>query len=403
MRVCHVFQDEYPWDVRVEKISLTLAAAGHETVIVSRNRTGLPRWESLQPLLSIRRLPIGWTTFDRNLANFPAFFSPWWLHAIVSTVRRHNLDVILVRDLPLTAAALIAGRITGRPVIMDMAENYPAMLQATRDLVPPDLVDQIARNPNLLRRLERAVVPRVDGILVVSEASRQRVATLTAGRVPIWVVGNTPRLTAGASRVRSELAERMRNHHGLILLYVGLMDAKRGLDVLIRALPRIRDTQPDVLAVIVGKGPMLEPMRALVRELGLERHVWLPGWIDASEVPALVAAADIGIIPHFVNEHTNSTIPNKIYDYMAGELPVVVTHCQTLREIVEQYHCGRVCADRDPRALADAVLSLADPHVREQLGAAGRRAILETFNWDRDAEVLLTAMTAVAARSPRRL
>jgi glycosyl transferase family 4 len=179
VRICYVFQDEYPWDIRVEKFVTALADAGHESVILSRNRRGRETEEMLRPGVRVRRLARGWTSLDRTVRNFPAFFSPFWIGAIVRTIRRERLDLILVRDLPLAAAGIIAGRITGRSVAMDMAENYPAMIQATWDFAEPRPIDYILRNPSWLRKLERWVLPRLDGVFVVSDPSRRRVVQLT--------------------------------------------------------------------------------------------------------------------------------------------------------------------------------------------------------------------------------
>lgn len=402
MKVCHVHQDEYPWDIRIEKISDSLARAGHETVIVSRNRSGLPRRQQLDGGVKVIRLPIGWTTFDRNLMNFPAFFSPWWLWSIVRAVQASQLDLILVRDLPLAPTAVWAGRVTGTPVVMDMAENYPAMLQATWAHRPPNAFDRIVRNPDLLRQLERWILPQLDGILVVSKASQDRVVSLTAERVPVWVVGNTPRLERQTLDVRSDLADRIAAHPGLVLLYVGNMDAKRGLDTVVRALPIIKRSDPRVLAVIVGKGTEERKLRSMAAELGVSDNVLMPGWVDQREVPSIVAASDIGLIPHRLSEHTDTTIPNKIYDYMAKGLPVVVTPCRSLLEIVESNRCGVAFPDGDHVGLASAVQSLADAEVRERLGSSGRQAISERFNWDQDTAVLLNALEQSHARSERR-
>ena len=396
MRICYIFQDEYPWDIRAEKFTDTLADAGHEVVILSRNRNRRPRSERLRPGVQVVRLPIGLTPVDRTIMNFPAFFSPWWLNAIIRTIREHRIDLILVRDLPLAPAAVWAGRITRRRVIMDMAENYPAMLQATWDTGAHKPWDYLVRNPAFLRRLERWIVPKLDGVFVVSEANKQRVAELTAGRVPIWIVENTPRLTTADASVPSALAEKIRNHPGLTLIYVGFLDAKRGLDIVVRALPFLKKSEPNVLAVIVGRGGLEPILRKLAEELDVQNNVLMPGWVDQREVPSIIAAADIGLIPHMLTEHTDTTIPNKIYDYMAQGKPVVVTQCRTLRRIVDSAGCGRVYQDTDPEEFARVVLSLRDENVRHQLGESGRRAIESRYHWAYDAKTLLSAIAEFA-------
>src|SRR4029453_17810118 len=151
LRICYVFQDEYPWDIRVDKFVNSLADAGHRVTLLSRNRRGLPRREQLRAGVAIFRSPVGWTPLDRALAGFPAFFSPWWLNALVQTVRSERVDLIVVRDLPLAAAAIYARNATRCPVLMDMAENYPAMIQANWDFYGPKPWDYAVRNPALLR------------------------------------------------------------------------------------------------------------------------------------------------------------------------------------------------------------------------------------------------------------
>jgi glycosyltransferase involved in cell wall biosynthesis len=398
MRICYVFQDEYPWDIRVEKFVDTFAAGGHQTVIVSRNRSGLVRREVLRPGITVRRLPQSSSAFARNLMNFPAFFSPWWVHEIITAVRREQLDLLIVRDLPLAAAAVLAARATGRPVLLDMAENYPAMLQATWDLRGPRPLDYLVRNPALLRILERLVLPKLSGIFVVSRPSRDRVVKLTRGSIPVWIVGNTPRLERAAQAVPSALADRLAAHSGLVLLYVGHMDAKRGLETVVRALPLIKQREPAVLAVFVGCGEMEGRIKHLAEELRVTDNLLLPGWVDQREIPSIIRSSDIGLIPHLVTEHTNTTIPNKIYDYMAQARPVLATQCLTLREIVETSGCGLIYTDRDPESLATAVLESLGDGARVRMGDAGRRAVEETYNWSHDAQVLKDALVKAAGR-----
>ena len=65
MRAIYLFQDEYPWDIRVEKIVSSMINAGILTTIVSRNRRGLPREERTDSGIAIRRLPtVSYTHLD---------------------------------------------------------------------------------------------------------------------------------------------------------------------------------------------------------------------------------------------------------------------------------------------------------------------------------------------------
>jgi glycosyltransferase involved in cell wall biosynthesis len=392
-KVCYIYQDQYPWEVRVEKIINSLAYAHIETHLVSRNRTGLPCLEKLGASLFVHRLPDGIRGHLRDFFNFPAFFSPFWFKAISRTVRDYNLDLIIVRDLPLAPTAYAVGKITRTPVLMDMAEDYPAMTQDTWDIAGPRLVDYLIRNPYLLKRLEEFIVPRLSGLLVVSPASRSRIIDLICpSQLPIWIVNNTPRLSIDNKLQAHPLAQEVGAFEGLKLLYIGGLERSRGLDIAIRAIPLIKEHLSDVRLTIVGTGGSIDYLQQIVKDMQIQQHVVFPGWVDYRYVPSLISATDIGIIPHYVTPHTSTTIPNKLFDYMAQSKPVLATNCPSLVEIVSATQCGRIYCERDPSDLAQKALELADPEVRSQLGKAGYNAIRDKYNWESDARVLIEAV-----------
>jgi glycosyltransferase involved in cell wall biosynthesis len=332
------------------------------------------------------------------LLNFPAFFSPLWIHCIHKTVRQEQASLIIVRDLPLAPAAVFVGRITQTPVIMDMAENYPAMIKDTWDYRGPGRFDFIIRNPRLLRLLERWILPHLDGVITVSRASQSRIRSL-AGEydLPVWVIQNTPRLDTLVGSQSGELSERIRSMPDLKLLYVGGLEESRGLSVAIRALPLMLEKSLPVCIVIVGEGTARPGLEELAEELGVRDKIIFSGWLDPGLVPGVISEADICIVPHFVTEHTDTTLPNKIYDYMAQAKPVIVTHSRSLREIVEQNSCGRWYQDDSPEALAMVIGSMNDAATRRELGMRGQQAVQRELNWSVDAKALLEIVDGVAA------
>ena len=109
-----VWDAEYPWDVRVEKIALALTDAGHTVHLVARNRRNEPTTERLPEGTVHRLTPLRWAPASLNAASmFPAFFNPRWIRAIARTARDARADVILSRDLPLAIPAVLAGPVAG--------------------------------------------------------------------------------------------------------------------------------------------------------------------------------------------------------------------------------------------------------------------------------------------------
>jgi glycosyltransferase involved in cell wall biosynthesis len=120
-----------------------------------------------------------------------------------------------------------------------------------------------------------------------------------------------------------------------------------------------------------GAGPVL---RARARELGLEGHVRWLGLRD--DVPALLAASDIGILASHEEGFSNSVLEG-----MAAGLPMIVTAVGGNIEAVQHAVSGLLVPPRDPAALGAAIVELAgDPARRRRLGDAGRARVAATFS-----------------------
>ncbi|MDZ7687759.1 MAG: glycosyltransferase [Halobacteriales archaeon] len=165
----------------------------------------------------------------------------------------------------------------------------------------------------------------------------------------------------------------------------------RGLDTIIEALPMIRAEVPEVKVRFAGKSYFgtKNNLEDLAESLGVEEHVEFTGWIDPEEFPKYMKAADIGLVPYRSIPVTNTTVPNKLFQYMAAELPVLVTDTDAVGRIVRETNSGVVVPAEDPDAFAEGAIELADPDRRAELGRNGRKAVEEEYNWERDAERLL--------------
>lgn len=397
MKILKVWDADYPWDVRVEKVCRALHGAGHEVHLVARNRQRRERFERL-PYATVHRLGnfglLGRAIDDA--ISFPAFCNPRWVRLIHGTASRAGAELILCRDLPLAPAAIWAGRRLGVPVVLDMAENYPAMIRAMWDARRQRPHDWLVRNPAAVARVEQWAIRRVDHILVVVEESRERLTELGVSGDRITIVSNTPSKSRPASLAHPSRGERS---GGLHLVYLGLLEAPRGIGTLIEAIARCRDRGLDVRATIIGDGRERALFEEKARALALlDREVVFLGYVPYEDALDIVASADVGVIPHFSNDSWNSTIPNKLFDYMAAGIPVLTADARPAARVVRQSGCGVVFESGNADAMASAIESLADPEFRRRCGANGRQAIQDRYNWEIDAQRLLEAVEKVGGR-----
>lgn len=399
LRVLYVWDADYPWDVRVEKICATLASAGHDVHIAARNVRCDATVERLPEGTVHRMPPLGWTGRALDAAlGFPAFFNPRWLSLLDRTMRGVRPDVVVCRDIPLAPTALWAGHRHSAPVVLDIAENYPAMLRMVFDAGRHALTDYLVRNPSAAGAVERHSLARADRVLVVIEEMAERLVRMGVPADRIDVVSNTP------PRSRAEPEPRSRHRpegQPLGLVYLGHLEVPRGILELVEAVAILRRGDFPVRATIIGKGRDAQLFRERARTLGLtDSEVRFLGYVDRETAMAEVENADIGVLPHHVNEQWNTSIPNKLFDYMAVGLPVVSSNPEPFERITRETGAGEVFQAGDASSLADAIRRVAGFGDRERYGAAGRRAILERYNWEHDAAILMRGLDR-AVSSPK--
>jgi glycosyltransferase involved in cell wall biosynthesis len=393
MRICKVYDGDYPWDVRVEKIVSSLAEHGHEVHLVCRNLLRRPE-EEIHDGIHIHRLRAFRNDRLAQALTFPAFFNPVWISRISGVVRDHAIRMLIVRDLPLALAASAVGRCYGLPVILDMAENYPAMLQDIWKFESVSLSNIVLRNPLFARGVEMLAIRSVDHLLVVIDEAKDRLVRRGVKPEKISIVSNTPRMNG--LEFPAERQDRYSQGSTLSLVFVGGLEPIRGLDSVLEMLPTALHSIPSLQFIIVGGGRWEDDLKTKAHSLGLDGHVVFAGRSDYRRALFEVSRSDIGIIPHWVTSHTNTTIPNKLFEYMLLGKPVIATKIAPVSRIIREAGCG--ITYRDEREFVSALLALQDSATRTKFGENGRRAVREKYNWEQESHTLIGAITEVSAK-----
>jgi glycosyltransferase involved in cell wall biosynthesis len=126
-----------------------------------------------------------------------------------------------------------------------------------------------------------------------------------------------------------------------------------GLEELIAAIALVRSHFPEVLLLIAGKGPLGDPLRARVSELGLQANVRLMGFVSDERLPLLYRAATFSIVPTVALEGFGLTV----VESLAAGTPVLVTPVGGLPEVLSRLSPQLVLPGTAPTALADGLLS----------------------------------------------
>ena len=392
MKIGFLWHCVYPWDIRLEKMIGAVIGEGNTACVICKSRPDLPRREQ-HGALTIRRVVapprLRWIN---RLATFPLFFNPLWIQETRQAMREEELDILIVRDVPLAMLAAQAGKRLGKPVVLDMAENYPAALVSYNKLSYKPLLLGDAWLP---RRYERICLSEVDHVFVVAEEQRLRLFRLGMASPEITLIGNTPVdsfLRSANAYVQDPSGA---TPSSLNLLYVGFIDPHRGADIALRALPELLKDIPTLTLTLVGDGTARQSLIALAEQLGIAGSVSFPGWVDFGRVPDYIRHSDVCIIPHLESEHTNTTLPNKLFDYMAFAKPIVASDCKPIQRVIEEADCGITFKSGDVADFVRAVKQLIRDPSRDGRGRSGRMAIERKYNWEIDKKVFLQAIETI--------
>lgn len=149
-----------------------------------------------------------------------------------------------------------------------------------------------------------------------------------------------------------------------------------------------------------GKPDYLDGLRQLARTAGVEKRFAILPAVRYDKVFAFTSGADIG---HALYESTsantslNTTASNKLFEYMAAGLPVLVSERPALRSFVEKHDCGASLNERDPESIAAAVNGfLDDPEKRRRMGQNALRAFQNQFCYDKQFAPALARIRALA-------
>ena len=383
-----VWDAEYPWDIRVEKVARALTEAGFAVHLASRNRRCEVTIQQL-PEATVHRMPC-WRPLPKALRDalmFPAPVNPRWLAFLWSLARRVQPRVLLCRDLPLAVPSWIVARRMGLPIVLDMAEHYPAMLRSRWTAGRTRPLDVLARNPRMAAAVERWIIPKVDHVIAVVEESRARFVELGAAPDRVSVVSNTP-LRANVRPPRAPAAAPIR------VAYLGLIEEQRGIGTLIRSASLLKSRGIAFELAVIGDGKEYDEFRALARREGLDApQITFHGHLENQVAQEVLRQAHIGVIPHYADESWNFTIPNKLFDYMAAGLAVVTSDAIPAARVCRETGTGRVFRSQSTESLAEELASLiGSPSEIDRCSSAGRRWILERYNWEHDTVELVRVM-----------
>lgn len=362
-------------DRRVQREAVSLVEAGYDVTVISPR--GRERVEFQMPAgITLRAFAAG--VEGRGMATWLVEYL-WcfcWVTALlVRVARRRRIDVVQVCNPPdlFWPIAPIA-RALGCAWVFDHHDLWPEMYDAQGGR------SRLVRLA--LRAAERLSVQTASAIVATNASFRDlEVARDHAAPERIVVVRNGPTF----DEVPSPPID-VPTAPPYDVVYLGVMGQQDGVDVVVSAAAYLVHQlgRRDVRFVVMGDGVMLPCLRRMVRDLGVESHVELPGWVTPEEAAARLRCAAVALQPDQPSRLNDLSTMAKTIEYMAHGVPVVAADLLETRRSAGD--AAVYVSPATAAAYADAINRLIDdPSSRRHMSLEGRRAVAQRLAWEHQA------------------
>jgi glycosyltransferase involved in cell wall biosynthesis len=293
----------------------------------------------------------------------------------VGAPRVGKVDVVVVSSPTFFSifSAWLVARVRRAQFVVEVRDLWPAVFTDLGVITNRIIV-------RLLEALELAAYRAADAVVVVTEGFRDN---LLERGVPGSKV-HTVRNGADLERFPAAPGDHSRRRQWLgagpdevLVLYIGAHGISHGLPAVVDAADELRGEPVHV--ALVGDGAMKDEISCQVARLALT-NVTLRSSVDPEEVPDVLAAADICLVPLRDVPLFRTFVPSKLFEYLAAKKAVIGSVRGETAGILRDAGAF-VVEPEDPTALADAIRKLADdPAQRETMGERGRAYVAEHFD-----------------------
>jgi glycosyltransferase involved in cell wall biosynthesis len=370
MKVAHLTSVHGAFDIRIfHKECRSLAKAGHNVTLIAPHVR-----DEIRDAVHIKAVPVRRSRLSRVVRTVLDVF----LAAI-----RTNAEVYHLHDPELLLCGYVLS-VVGRRVVYDAHEDVP------KDILGKTYIPKRLRVPLawICQRTEEFVCSRISA---VSAATPSIGARLSRSKRSTVTIQNFPRLDELGSPSRTSWTER-----GAAVAYIGGVMEDRGIFQMLEAMELLAP-ECSVRLELAHQSFPSEIYSAACRK---------PGWalvidhgcLERQAVIDLLGMVRAGLVLFHPIPNNVSSMPHKLFEYMAAGLPVIASDFPDWRALISRAGCGILIDPLNPNAIAEAISYIfKNPVEAEQMGLAGRRAVEQTYNWASEERKLLQLYSHLSA------
>lgn len=335
-------------DQRVAKICRTLSELDYEILLVGRKNYSPYVLNRTYKTKRMRML------FNRGFL-FYAELNTRLFFLLLFTKK----DILFSNDLDTLLPNYLVSKLQGKELIFDSHELFSEIPELTnRKFVK-----------SVWQRLERWILPKLQKVITVSDSIKKHYEDLH--NIEVTVVRNLP-ITQPINPTPFPFSTKGKT----VIIYQGSVNVGRGLELMVDTMKLLQDH----LLVVVGVGDITDLLEAKVLNSKLEDKVKFLGKVLPKDLKHLTSNADLGIsLEEDLGLNYRYALPNKIFDYIHAEIPVIASNLPEMKKLVETYQVGEIITDRNSEELVKLINKVTQKDYKAALTSAKKE-----LNWDKE-------------------
>ena len=372
MKVCNCVKNSIWYDPRVRKQISEYVRRGINVVGVGCMCPRYSKEEVDKIECPVSLAKISQDYFKRGVSVFgKAYRELATNYQMYKLIVKSNADIIHANDLNALIPAYFAARRIKAKLIYDSHEIF----------IENPWIAKFKRLHDILFRIEKKLLKKTDLLVNVSNAASDYMNMLYDIKSRLVVTNCISQRTLSSIEMQTKHTDFEVLNHGQF--YLG-----RGYDIMVQAASFLRELS-DIKLVLRGFGPMEEDLRAEVARMNYTNVIFAQP-VKTSELIQTASASHVGIaITEQICLNFKLSISNKIFEYAAAGLPVIMSDIPEHRFLNDQYHFGIILENDTPQCLATAIRELYfNKDLYNELSSNAKKLSME-ITWEKEFGKLL--------------
>ncbi len=386
MNILMLLEYNFPGDVRVDREveSLNKAGLNIDVAICTKNPQLQKERKFEWGTVYSKYISKSVFKFSALALSFPFYFN-FWESFISKIIEKNNYSYIHLHDLPLVKVAYKVSQKYNIPLVLDLHENRPEIMKIYKHVntFPGKFLISLDK----WAAYQKKYVNLVDHlILITNEAKNYYIEEFGVEANKISVVPNFANLPLPLEEYDQKLVEKYKSKKTLI--YFGDISTRRGIIELINVAIKQKDN-PTFHFVFIGAGTGVTDLKEIIEKENLS-NVDILGYIPMNKAFTIIEACSIGVCPFHRNIHHDTTYANKMYQYMALGLPLIVSDCPAQATIVKEENAGVIFTAGDSEDLNNKLLELVNDNDEfTKMSKRNIELVNDKYNWANGAKELI--------------